>query len=147
MAKNIKSENTRDHRGQETVVIEVDEVSLAKAFLSVQAAANKKAESIKVLDLRPVSSFTDYFVICSGQSDRQVQAIADSICIELEESEFKPISVEGYKDGRWIVIDYGDVVVHVFHDALRDYYDIENLWFDAKRVSIPQELYITPIQQ
>ena len=142
-----KSETTGDRRGPETVIIEVDEVSLAKAFLSVQAAANKKAETIKVLDLRNLSSFTDYFMVCSGQSDRQVQAIADSVTIELKEEGFNPISVEGYKDGRWVVIDYGDVVIHVFHDALRDYYDIEQLWFDAKRVQIPQELYISPIQQ
>ena len=142
-----KTETTGDRRGQETVIIEVDEVSLAKAFLSVQAAANKKAESIKVLDLRSLSSFTDYFMVCSGQSDRQVQAIADSVTIELKEEGFNPISVEGYKDGRWVVIDYGDVVIHVFHDALRDYYDIEQLWFDAKRVQIPQELYISPVQQ
>jgi len=129
-----------------TTIIEVEEISLAKAFLSVQAAANKKAENIKVLDLRGVSSFTDYFVICSGMSDRQVQAIADSIAIELKEDGFAPISVEGYREGRWIVVDYGDVVIHAFLDALRDYYDIESLWYDAKKVPIPQELYITSTQ-
>jgi ribosome-associated protein len=144
MAKNT---TTADTRGSETVVIEVDEVSLAKAFLSVQAAANKKAETIKILDLRGLSAFTDYFMICSGQSDRQVQAIADSICIELKEDGFEPISVEGYREGRWVVVDFGDLVIHVFHDALRDYYNIEELWYDAKRVPIPQELYITQIQQ
>lgn len=130
----------------ETTVIEVTELSLAKAFLSVQAAANKKAETIKVLDLRGISSFCDYFVICSGLSDRQVQAIADSISIELKEDGFAPVSVEGYREGRWVVVDYGDVVIHVFLDALRDYYDIEKLWFDAKKVPIPQELYITSTQ-
>ena len=129
-----------------TTVIEVTEVSLAKAFLSVQAAANKKAEHMKVLDLRHLSTFTDYFVICSGQSDRQVQAIADSIVIELKEDGFSPVAVEGYRDGRWIVVDYGDVVIHCFMDALRDYYDLEQLWFDAKKVPIPQELYITSTQ-
>jgi ribosome-associated protein len=130
----------------ETTIIEVDEISLAKAFLSVQAAANKKAEGIKVLDLRGVSGFCDYFVICTGMSDRQVQAIADSIAIELKEENFAPISVEGYREGRWVVVDYGDVVIHVFLDALRDYYDLEALWFDAKKVPIPQELYITSTQ-
>ena len=130
----------------ETTVIEVNEISLAKAFLSVQAAANKKADTIKVLDLKGLSSFTDYFVICSGHSDRQVQAIADSISIELKEEGFAPVSVEGYREGRWIVVDYGDVVIHVFLDALRDYYDMEKLWFDAKKVPIPQELYITSTQ-
>lgn len=130
----------------ETTIIEVNEVSLAKAFLSVQAAANKKGESIRVLDLRGLSSFTDYFVICSGFSDRQVQAIADSIGIELKEEGYAPVSIEGYREGRWIVVDYGDVVVHVFLDALRDFYDMEKLWFDAKKVQIPQELYITSTQ-
>jgi ribosome-associated protein len=143
MENNTQNKSER----QETVVIEVDELSLAKAFLAVQAAANKKAETVKILDLRGISSFTDYFMICSGQSDRQVQAIADSIAIELKEDGFEPISVEGYREGRWVVLDFGDLVVHVFHDALRDYYNMEELWYDAKRVPIPQELYITPIQQ
>jgi ribosome-associated protein len=128
-------------------IIEVDEISLAMAFMAVQAAANKKAETMKLLDLRHLSTFTDYFLICTGQSDRQVQAIADSIVIELKEDGFNPISVEGYREGRWIVIDYGDMVVHVFLDALRDFYDLEQLWFEARKVPIPQELYITPIQQ
>ncbi len=128
----------------ETTVIEVSEESLAKAFLSVQAAANKKAENIKILDLKKLSSFTEYFVVCSGQSDRQVQAIADSIVIELKEDGFTPISMEGYREGRWVLVDYGDVVIHVFLDALREYYDIEQLWKDAPKVPIPIELYITP---
>jgi len=124
-------------------VIQVSEISLAKAFLSVQAAANKKAETMKILDLKDISSFTDYFVVCSGQSDRQVKAIADSIVIQLKEDGFTPISVEGYREGRWVVVDFGDVVIHVFMDALREYYDIEHLWHDARKVPIPQELYIT----
>lgn len=124
-------------------VIQVSEISLAKAFLSIQAAANKKAENMKILDLHEISSFTDYFVVCSGHSDRQVQAIADSIVIQLKEDGFSPISVEGYREGRWVVVDFGDVVIHVFMDALREYYDIEQLWHDARKVPIPQELYIT----
>jgi ribosome-associated protein len=128
----------------EPTVIEVHEESLAKAFLSVQAAANKKAENMKILDLKELSSFTDYFVVCSGNSDRQVQAIADSIVIQLKEDGFTPISMEGYREGRWVLVDYGDVVIHVFLDALRDYYSIEELWHDAKKVPIPIELYITP---
>ncbi len=126
-------------------IIEVDQISLAKAFLAVQAASNKKAEQIKILDLENQNSFTDYFFICTGYSDKQVQAIADSIAIELKEDGFQPISVEGYRDGRWIVMDYGDMVVHVFLDALRDFYDLEHLWNGAKRVPIPTELYtMTP---
>lgn len=129
-----------------TTVIEVEEVSLAKAFLAVQSAANKKAETVRILDLKEQSSFTEYFMICSGQSDRQVQAIADTIVIDLKESGFIPISVEGYREGRWIIVDYGDMVVHVFLDALRDFYNLEDLWHHARRINIPQELFITSIQ-
>ena len=130
----------------ETTIIEVSEVSLAKAFIAVQAAANKKGEAIQVLDLREVSGFTEYFVICTVHSDRQAQAVADAIAIELKEESFAPISLEGYREGRWIVVDYGDVVVHIFHDALRDYYDLESLWRDAKKVPVPSELYIPSTQ-
>ena len=130
----------------QTTVIEVSEESLAKAFLSVQAAANKKAETIRVIDLRELSTFTDYFLICSGMSVPQVKAIADSIVIQLKEEGFSPISVEGYGEGRWVIVDFGDMVVHVFLDALRDYYDIESLWDQGKRVPIPSELYITSVQ-
>jgi ribosome-associated protein len=129
-----------------TTVIEVGEVSLAKAYLTVQASANKKAENIKVLDLKNLSSFTEYFVICSGTSDRQVQAIADSIIIELKEEGFLPVAVEGYREGRWVIVDYGDMVAHIFHDALREFYDLENLWNHARKVPIPQELFITSIE-
>jgi ribosome-associated protein len=131
---------------EQTTVIEVGEVSLAKAFLSVQAAANKKAENIKILDLKELSSFTEYFMIASGHSDRQVQAIADSIIIELKEEGYAPVSVEGYREGRWIIVDFGDMVAHIFLDALREFYDLENLWHHAKKVPIPQELFITSIE-
>jgi ribosome-associated protein len=130
----------------QTTVIQVDQVSLAKAYLSVQACANKKAETIRILDLRELSSFTDYFLICSGMSVPQVKAIADSIVIELKEDGYMPISVEGYGEGRWVIVDFGDMVVHVFLDALRDYYDLEALWHEGKKVPIPQELYITSVQ-
>jgi ribosome-associated protein len=130
----------------QTTVIQVGEISLAKAFLSVQAAANKKAETIRVLDLRDLSTFTDYFLICSGMSVPQVKAIADSIVIQLKEDGFIPVSVEGYSEGRWVIVDFGDMVVHVFLDALRDYYDIEALWYEGKKVPIPSELYITSVQ-
>jgi len=131
---------------EQTTVIEVDDISLAKAFIAVQAAANKKAENMRILDLREISSFTDYFLVCSGMSDRQVQAIADSISIELKEDAFTPIAMEGYREGRWVVLDYGDFVCHIFQDALREYYDLEQLWHEAKRVPIPTELYITSTQ-
>lgn len=112
-----------------------------KALVCARAAIDKKAENIQVLDLSEISSFTDYFVICSGVSDRQVQAIADSVKHVMEASGHELISSEGYTDGRWVLMDFGDVVIHVFLDALREYYDLENLWSDAPRVKIPSEFY------
>ncbi len=123
-------------------VITVDHEGLAKAFLCTQVASGKKAENIRILDLRESSGFTDFFLVCSARSDRQAKAIADALTIELKEQGVAPISIEGYSDGRWIVVDYGDLVVHVFLDALRDFYDLEHLWKDSRRVAIPSELYL-----
>ena len=131
---------------EETTLLEVNDISLGMAFIGVQAAANKKAENFRVLDLRDISGFTDFFMICTAFSDRQVQAIADSIAIELKEEGFTPISLEGYREGRWVVLDYGGVVFHIFLDALRDFYKLEELWLDAKKVPIPPELYVPSTQ-
>jgi ribosome-associated protein len=115
--------------------------SVQKALGSARAAIDKKAENVKILDLTQISGFTDYFVICSGMSDRQVQAISDSVCSTLESEGFELLSSEGYSDGRWVLLDFGDVVVHVFLDALREYYDLESLWADAPTLKIPSEFY------
>lgn len=115
--------------------------SREKALGCARAAIDKKAENVKILDLSGVSGFTDYFVICSGMSDRQVKSIADSVEETLRKSGRKILASEGYADGRWVLIDTGDVVVHVFLDALREYYDLETLWTDAPRVKIPSEFY------
>jgi ribosome-associated protein len=115
--------------------------SCAKALACARAAIDKKAEHVKILNLTGISGFTDYFVICSGMSDRQVQAIADSVEFQVESTGSEVLSVEGYADGRWVLMDCGDVVVHVFLDALREYYDLEALWADAPRVKIPSEFY------
>lgn len=112
-----------------------------KALRCARAAIDKRAEQVKILDLSEISSFTEYFVICSGTSDRQVQAIADSIKSELSLEGYKLYSTEGYSEGRWVLMDFGDIVVHIFLDALRDYYDIESLWGEAPRVKIPSEFY------
>lgn len=133
-------------RNPEPTIIEVNDLNLGQAFIGVQAAANKKAENIKILDLRELSGFTNFFMVCTGYSDKQVQAIADSIAIELKEEGFAPISLEGYREGRWVVLDYGGVVFHIFLDALRDFYKLEELWTEARRVPIPSELYITSTQ-
>ncbi|MFZ9594759.1 MAG: ribosome silencing factor [Bdellovibrionia bacterium] len=116
--------------------------SCEKALLCARAALEKKAESVKILDLTELSSLTDAFLICSGMSDRQVKAIADSVQTHLELAGHEVLSVEGYSDGRWILLDCGDVIVHIFLDALREYYDLENLWSDAPRIKIPSEFYL-----
>ena len=115
--------------------------SQAKALICAGAALDKNAENIRVLDLSHVSAFTDFFVICSARSDRQVQAIADSVAGVMREKNTPALSTEGYGEGRWVVMDLGDVVLHVFLDEIRDYYDLETLWSDAKPVTIPMELY------
>ncbi|MGZ3709013.1 MAG: ribosome silencing factor, partial [Bdellovibrionota bacterium] len=115
--------------------------SEAKALDCARAAIDKKAENVKVLDLSHLSSFTDFFVITSGMSDRQVQAIADSVESAMEGAGHELVSIEGYSEGRWVLMDFGDVVIHIFLDALREYYDLEALWTDAPRVKIPSEFY------
>jgi ribosome-associated protein len=115
--------------------------SLEKALECARIAIDKKAENVKVLDLSRISSFTDHFVIASGMSDRQVKTIAESVETALRARGLRPLSSEGLADGRWVLLDYGDVVIHVFLDALREYYDLETLWTDAPRVKIPSEFY------
>lgn len=103
----------------------------------VQAILEKKAESIVALDVRGLTSIADAFIICSGRSSRQVSAIADQIQRFLKEHAIKPLSVEGKSDGHWVLMDYGDVVIHVFYVETRAFYDLEGLWIDAKRVTTP----------
>ena len=104
----------------------------------IQAAHDKKALDLVALDLRHLSSFTDFFVICSGQNVRQVQAIAD--CVKTEMKPFdRPIDTEGMEEGRWAVIDYGDIIVHVFQEEVRRIYNLDDLWGRAPQVEIPKE--------
>ena len=105
--------------------------------LVVQAAAEKKAFDILVLDLRKRSDLTDFFIICSANSRMQVQAIADSVLDQVYESSHKLSSTEGYTSGNWVVLDLVDVVVHVFHKDVRAQYDLERLWGDVPLVEVP----------
>lgn len=98
---------------------------------AVAAAEDRKALDLKVLHLQQVSDFTDYFLICSGSSERQVQAIADAVQERLREIRVRPLHVEGYNRAQWVLIDYGDLVVHVFQEEPRRYYALERLWGDA----------------
>ena len=104
--------------------------------LVVQATADKKAFDILVLDLRKRSDLTDFFVICSGNSRMQVQAIADSVLDEVHKSSHKMSTVEGYTSGNWVVLDLMDVVVHIFHKDIRIQYDLERLWGDVPVVKV-----------
>jgi len=102
--------------------------------LYVKAALGRKALGLVVLDVRDLTSVADAFIICSGRSNRQVTAIAESIQIELKKAGIKPLSVEGKKEGLWVLLDYGHVIIHVFYESVRNFYDLEGLWVDAKRI-------------
>lgn len=104
---------------------------------AVRAAESKKGSAIRVLDLREVTSFTDYFVICTGANPRQIQAIADAVTEELAKREERPQSIEGYDNAEWVLADYGDYIVHILSEKARDFYDLERLWRHAKEVPIP----------
>jgi len=106
---------------------------------AVRYARERKAEDIAVLDLRHISSATDFFVIVTGRSDIQVRAIADHILDSARADGNRPDHVEGLKDGRWVLLDYIDYVVHVFHPAVRDFYRLEALWGDARSLVIGED--------
>jgi ribosome-associated protein len=106
---------------------------------AVRAAEAKKAADIRVLDLREITSFADFFVICEGSNPKQIQAISDEIGAQLGKRGDYPLSVEGYSNADWILADYGDFLIHVFSTKARSYYDLERLWRHAKDVSIPAE--------
>ncbi|MFP5213990.1 MAG: ribosome silencing factor [Acidobacteriota bacterium] len=105
-----------------------------KALLIAREAENFKARDIVVLDVTGYSSFSDYFVICSGKSSRQVQGIADNLQSALKDRKIRPLGVEGSSEGQWILMDYGDVIVHVFYEPVRQFYDLESLWSEAKKM-------------
>ena len=106
---------------------------------AVRAAENKQARDIVVLDLREATSFADHFVICTGANARQIQAISDEIGDQLRKVGERPSSIEGYKNSEWILMDYGDFLVHIFSPKSRTYFDLERLWRDAKQVDWPPE--------
>lgn len=115
------------------------EVSLRPIELvekAAQAAGDKKARGVVVLDVREQFAITDYFLICSAPNDRQVRTIAEEIGDRLRQVGSRPLRREGESEGRWVLLDYEDFVVHVFRDAEREYYDLERLWKDAPRVAV-----------
>jgi ribosome-associated protein len=108
-----------------------------KTRIVVDAALDVKAEDVVALDVREQTSFADVFVIATGRSDRQVRAIADSIEQAAKAAGAPPLGIEGATEGRWVLIDLDDVIVHVFTPETREHYDIERLWRDAERMNLP----------
>ncbi|MBV8904382.1 MAG: ribosome silencing factor [Acidobacteriia bacterium] len=102
--------------------------------VATRAAEAKQAADLRILDLREITSFTDFFIICSVSNARQAHAISDEIGKELKRIGELPVSIEGYDSAEWILMDYGDFIVHIFSQAARSYYDLERLWRHAKPV-------------
>ena len=103
-------------------------------------ASDRKAADIVLLRTSEVTTMADYFVICSGRSDRQLHALASGIVDELRDDGIRPLGVEGRGAARWVLLDYGDFVVHIFDEKARRFYDLERLWRESKRVELPLEL-------
>ncbi len=102
----------------------------------VLAADDKKAFDIRVLNISELTSIADFFVILSGNSQRQILAITDQIEEKMNDAGYKMLNKEGYRTGRWVLLDYGDIVVHVFHKEDREFYNLERLWLDAEEIEV-----------
>jgi ribosome-associated protein len=113
-----------------------------RVLLCVNASLKRKAKDLIILNVKELSSFADYFIICSGTSDRQVQAIAESIQENLKENGILPLGVEGERIGKWVLMDYEDIIVHIFYEPIREFYDIERLWADAPRMEVGDEVTV-----
>ncbi|WP_432821885.1 ribosome silencing factor [Trichloromonas sp.] len=113
-----------------------------RAILCAAYALEKKAYNVRLLEVKGLSSLTDYLLIATGRSDRQVQAVAESIRLGLKKDhETSPLAVEGMNEGRWILLDYGDVMVHIFQEPIRDFYDLDGLWNEAAEITVPDEYH------
>lgn len=137
-------EKTLQH---ETKTIEISEAVTPfddldeEVKLAIRSASEKKAFDIKAIDLREIASFTEFFIIASGTNQRQVQAIADEINEQLKKQlNSRVIRIEGYNAGEWILLDFGDFIVHIFEQKAREFYDLERLWRDAKRIELPKDI-------
>lgn len=112
---------------------------LELAKLAAAAALAKKAQDLILLDVASLTGYADYFLLASGRSTRQATAIAESVQQVLKKSGVRVLGADGVKEGRWALIDFGDVVVHVFHQPVREFYDLESLWADAPRVELIED--------
>ena len=119
--------------------VEIEE-NIPTWLIAVRAAEAKQATDIKVLDLTGITSFADYFVICTGSNSKQIQAISDEVGIQLKKQARElPNCLEGYNQSEWILADYGDLLVHIFSPKAREYYDLERLWRSGKNIEVPPE--------
>lgn len=109
-----------------------------RAIKCAAFALDKKALDVKILEIKKISSIADYLVLATGRSDRQVMAMADSVKQGMKPFD-RPIDMEGYEQGRWVVVDYGDVIVHLFLEEVRKIYNLDELWQRAPRIEIPEE--------
>lgn len=135
--KSLRSEVQAASSGARGGKAPIDLATLDERILSaLHAAADKKALESTVLDLRGIASFTDFFIVTSGANRRQVQAISDEIVEQLKRKGTKAARVEGYQTAEWILVDYGDFIVHVFDEKSRRFYDLERLWREAARVDV-----------
>jgi ribosome-associated protein len=115
-----------------------DKSALELARFCARTAQDSKAEDVTILDVHRLSTFTDYFVIMSGKSSRHVQGLAQNIEGELSAKRISASKTEGLKEGTWVLLDYGDVVVHIFYREARAFYDLDGLWHDAPRIPVEQ---------
>lgn len=113
--------------------------SREKAIVCAREASRFKALELVLLDVSGFSSFADYFIICSGKSSRQVQSIAENVESTLKDKGIRPLGVEGKREGHWVLMDYGDVIIHIFYEPVRYVYDLESLWTDASEVTWEEE--------
>jgi len=115
------------------------------ALLCAHAAIDKKSENNVIFDVSQVGAFTDSFLVPSGTSERKVQAIADEIIKTAREYGLSKPTLEGYEQGRWALLDFGSVIIHISHDYIRAFYKLEELWGQAPKVRIPEEFYTRPV--
>ena len=136
-------EKSLQHKAAETLLVTETRTPFAEldeeVKLALECASEKKAFQIAALDLREIASFAEFFLICSGANQRQVQAIADEIDEQLKKQlKSRPVRIEGYRTADWVLMDYGDFIVHIFEKNAREFYDLERLWRDAKKVELPE---------
>ena len=141
----ITKEKSLQHKTLESILVVETQTPFAdldeEVKLAIRSASEKKGFDIVALDLREVTSFAEFFVIASGANQRQVQAISDEIDEQLKKQlQMRPIRIEGYTSAEWILLDYGDFIVHIFEQKAREFYDLERLWRDAKKVELPKEI-------